>query len=152
MFENGEGGVSGRSGERDQHEHMSVLCDLITRGKMVVMMTVSNLNSRLAVDVKAVDTMNDLLHGGARCLMLQRAGAGGETADKTEGRPVRRSFLVAFSWYPNRCGLVYIKLLVHALYRQCEDADFDIRFCCVLAILTLLEKRAATTVEIVLSG
>ena len=76
MFENGEGGVSGRSGERDQHEHMSVLCDLITRGKMVVMMTVSNLNSRLAVDVKALDTMNDLLHGGARCLMLQRAGGG----------------------------------------------------------------------------
>ena len=97
MFENGEGGVSGRSGERDQHEHMSVLCDLITRGKMVVMMTVSNLNSRLAVDVKALDKMNGWLHGSAQCVVLHRAGAGGETAGKTEGRPVRRSFPVAFS-------------------------------------------------------
>jgi hypothetical protein len=40
---------------------------------MVVMVTISNLDPRLAVNVEALETMNDLLHGGARRVMLQRA-------------------------------------------------------------------------------
>jgi hypothetical protein len=40
---------------------------------MFVMVTISNLDSRLAVDVEALETMNYLLHCGARRVMLQRA-------------------------------------------------------------------------------
>jgi hypothetical protein len=40
---------------------------------MVVMVTVSDLDSRLVTEVEALETMNDLLHDGARRVMLQRA-------------------------------------------------------------------------------
>jgi hypothetical protein len=37
-----------------------------------------------AVDVKALETMTELLHGDARRVMLQKARAEGESTDKTE--------------------------------------------------------------------
>jgi hypothetical protein len=40
---------------------------------MVVMVTISDLDSRLVANVEALETMDDLLHGGARRVMLQRA-------------------------------------------------------------------------------
>jgi hypothetical protein len=75
---------------------------------MVVMVTVSNLDSRLAVDVKVLES---LLHDGVRGVIPKRAG--GKMTCKIEGGPVTQSLLVASSWYPSRCRLIYIKLLVH---------------------------------------
>jgi hypothetical protein len=43
---------------------------------MVVMMTVPNLDSCLAIDVEALETMKALLHGDARRVRLQRAELG----------------------------------------------------------------------------
>jgi hypothetical protein len=51
---------------------------------MNVLVTVTEVNSRFAVDVKALETMTELLHGDAQRVMLQKAGVEGEATDKTE--------------------------------------------------------------------
>jgi hypothetical protein len=52
---------------------------------MVVVVTVSNMDSRLAVEVAAFDSLNDLLHGGAQYVMTQRARDGSEATCKIKG-------------------------------------------------------------------
>jgi hypothetical protein len=78
-----------------------------------VLVAVSKLNSCLAGDVKALEAMTELRHGGARYAVMQSARDGAETTCGTEGRSFRRSLSVTFSWYPSRCGLIYKQLLVH---------------------------------------
>jgi hypothetical protein len=81
---------------------------------MVVMMTVPNLDSCLAVDVGALETMKALLHGDARRVRLQRAELGVRRhVGLRGGLSGSQYYLAAFSWYPSRCGLIYIKLPVH---------------------------------------
>jgi len=38
---------------------------------MNVLVTVAKMNSRFAVDAKALETMTELLHGDAQCVLLQ---------------------------------------------------------------------------------
>jgi len=45
----------------------------------------------------------------SRCRKLELA----ETTDNTERKLARQLLPVAFGWYLSRCGLAYIKLLVH---------------------------------------
>ena len=71
MFESGEGGVSGRSGECMSAREDRDCAASRTRRQMNVLVTVAKMNSRFAVDAKALETMTELLHGDAQCVLLQ---------------------------------------------------------------------------------
>jgi hypothetical protein len=69
MFESGEGGVSGRSGECMSAREDRDCAASRTRRQMDVLMTVAKVNSRFAIDAKALEAMTKLLHGGAQRVM-----------------------------------------------------------------------------------